>query len=395
MDVKPPITVNRRTFIGGSIAAGMGRARPSTRFRVAIFGSTGRGDYGHDLDTVWLDLPEAEIVAVADDSAEGRERAKTRLKAPSAYADYRELLRREKPAVVSIAPRWVDQHRDMLLACAESGVRGVLIEKPLGRDLVEADQMVAACEKSRLKVAIAYQTRYSPRVDAAKRLIAEGRLGDILELRARGKEDARGGGEDLAVLGTHLFDLMRYFAGNPRWCFARVSDGPEHVARKHVRKGAEGLGPLAGDTITAIFGFPGIATATFGTHRARHGAGARFGLTLYGTRGVLSMGTGTLPPMRILEDPSWNLSTSARWQPVTSAGIGQPEPLPDGSHRAGNVLIARDLLRCIESGDQPRANVVDGRAALEMVMAVYESHRRNGPVNLPLMERRNPLELLP
>ena len=36
-----------------------------------------------------------------------------------------------------------------------------------------------------------------------------GRLGDVLEVRARGKEDSRGGGEDLMVLGTHLFDLMR------------------------------------------------------------------------------------------------------------------------------------------------------------------------------------------
>ncbi len=388
--------MDRRSFVKGSIGIGLGGTTRRKKYGVAVFGSTGRGDYGHDIDTVWLDIPEAEIIAVADDSAEGRERAKARLKAPSAYSDYHELLKREKPEVVAIAPRWVDQHRDMALACAESGVRGVLIEKPLARELREADEMVAACEKTGMKMAIAYQTRYSPRTDMVKRILSEGRLGDILEVRARGKEDGRGGGEDLAVLGTHLFDLIRYLAGNPRWCFARVTDGSESVTRKHVRKGAEGLGPLAGDAITAVYGLDNGATATFGTLRAKHAPGTKFGLSIYGTRGILSMGTGTLPPVHILEDPTWTLNASnGKWQSVTSAGIGQSEPLTDSSHRYGNRLIAQDLLRSIELGKQPRASVYDGRAALEMVMAVYESHRRNAPVNFPLAERRNPLELLP
>ena len=46
-------------------------------------------------------------------------------------------------------------------------------------------------------------------------MLREGRLGQLLEIRARGKEDTRAGGEDLIVLGTHCFDLMRYFAGDP------------------------------------------------------------------------------------------------------------------------------------------------------------------------------------
>jgi len=388
--------MDRRSFVMGSVGFGLGSTKRQKRFRVAVFGSTGRGDYGHDIDTVWMDIPETEIIAVADNSAEGRERARARLRAPFAYSDYRELLKREKPEVVAIAPRWVDQHRDMALACADSGVRGVLIEKPLAPDLREADEMVAACEKTGMKMAIAYQTRYSPRIEVVKRILDEGKLGDLLELRARGKEDGRGGGEDLAVLGTHLFDLMRYLAGNPQWCFARVTDGAESVGKKHIRKGSEGLGPLAGDAISAVYGFNGTTTGTFATHRARQSPGARFGLSLYGTRGVLSIGTGTLPPVQILEDPSWTLFQSGgKWQPVTSAGIGMPEPLTDSSHRAGNRLIAQDLLRCIESGKQPRASVYDGRAALEMVMAVYESHRKSAAVNFPLAERRNPLELLP
>src|SRR5205823_14683799 len=94
--------------------------------------------------------------------------------------------------------------------------------KPMCRNLVEADEMVAVCEKHHVKLAIAHQTRYSPRLQRVKDLIADGRIGELLEMRGRGKEDSRVGGEDMMVLGTHIFDLMRFIAGDARSCAARV-----------------------------------------------------------------------------------------------------------------------------------------------------------------------------
>jgi predicted dehydrogenase len=391
--------MHRRTFLTAAVGLGIASttkgAPMSKTYRVAVIGRTGRGDYGHDMDTVWLDIPAAQIIAVADESEAGRERAKERLKAPAAYADYREMLQREKPDLVSIAPRWLDCHRDMALACAGAGVRGVLMEKPLARTLAEADAIVAGAEKAGMKLAIAHQTRYSPRLKKVRELIADGRIGDLLELRARGKEDHRGGGEDLMVLGTHLMDMMRCLAGDPTWCFARVTQDGKPVTRAHVQDGAEGIGPLAGDAITATYGFPNGVTGFFASDRARHGAGGRFGLHVLGSKGQLTLGMGTLPPVYLLEDPSWNPGQSgARWQPVTSAGAGLPEPLTDSTLRAGNRLIVEDLIRSVEENRQPVGSATDGRAALEMILAVYESHRRNAPVDLPLREREHPLSRL-
>ena len=65
--------------------------------------------------------------------------------------------------------------------------------------------------------------------------------------------------------------------------------------------------------------------------------------------------------------------------------------LKDGGLGQGNVWIARDLLEAIEKDRQPRGNVYDGRAALEMILAVYESFRVHGPVDLPLKNRQHPL----
>src|SRR5207247_1390309 len=142
-------------------------------------------------------------------------------KAKSAYADYRQMLQKERPQIVSVATRFLDEHRDMVVACAEAGA-SIFLEKPMCRTLAEADEMVTACEKHHVKLAIAHQTRYSPRLQKVRELIADGLIGDILELRARGKEDSRAGGQDLMVLGTHLMDLMRFVAGEAQWCYARA-----------------------------------------------------------------------------------------------------------------------------------------------------------------------------
>src|ERR1700720_2546867 len=171
-------------------------------YRVAVIGRTGKGNYGHGLDVVWKNIDNVEIVAVADEDEKGRAAAAKRLGVQNAYADYQEMLDKEKPQIVSVADRFPDSHRDMVVACAKAGA-SIFLEKPMARSLAEADEMVTACEMHHVKLAIAHQTRYSPRLQRVKELLDSGRLGDLLEIRARGKEDARGGGQDLMVLGTH------------------------------------------------------------------------------------------------------------------------------------------------------------------------------------------------
>lgn len=364
-------------------------------YRVAVIGRTGRGDYGHGVDTVWTEIPNVEVVAVADDNEKGRAAAVQRTRAARAYADFREMLDKEKPDIVGIGPRWIDCHREMVVACAERGCH-MFLEKPMCRTMQEADEMVAACERHHVKLAIAHQTRYSPRLQRVQELVAEGRIGDLLELRGRGKEDnRRGGGEDLMVLGTHIMDLIRLLAGDAKWCFARVLENGKPVTRAEVREGNEGIGPLAGDAIQAMYGLGGNTTAYFATVRPRQSAPARFGLQVFGTKGIIDLTTGGLPPAVLLEDPTWAPGRSRKaWVEITSAGPGKPEPLKDGGLHMGNVLIVKDLIECVEQDRQPRGSIYDGRGALEMILATYESHRLNGPVELPLKNRRHPLTML-
>ena len=364
-------------------------------YRAAVIGRTGRGDYGHGLDVALLDQPKLKLVAVADEDPKGRAAAAHRLGVEQAYADYREMLDREKPQFVAVAPRWIDCHREMILACAERGIH-VFCEKPLAPTLADCDAIIAACERSHTKLAIAFQTRFSPRYERVKEMIAAGAIGDVLELRGRGKEDKRGGGEDMMVLGAHIMDLFRGLQGDAAWCFARVTEGGKPVGPAQVRQGAEGLGPLAGDRIDAMYGFVDRPTvAHFATSRPKQ-PGGRFGIEILGTKGRIDMGTGWRPPAFLLADPAWSGATGgAKWVEISSAGAGKPEPLAGNSLVEANRLIVADLIRAVETDTQPRVSGYDGRASIEMILACYASHARRGLVELPLTERaRHPLETL-
>jgi predicted dehydrogenase len=218
----------------------------------------------------------------------------------------------------------------------------------------------------------------------------------VIELRGRGKEDTRGGGEDLWVLGSHVMNLMHYFGGDPQWCFASVLEDGKPITREHVKSGSEGIGPLAGEAVNAIYGMDYSVTGYFGSHRnGSTSGGNRFGLRICGTEGIIEILTGYLPPAYILQDPTWSPGRSGkRWLPISSAGIDQPEPLGANSLDAGNVAAVRDLIAAIEGDRYPECNIFEARTTIEMISAVFESHRQGKPVNIPLENRENPLEKL-
>lgn len=367
----------------------------AAEFRVGIIGRTGKGDYGHGVDMAFTKIPECEIVAVADENEQGCAAAQVRTGAFRCYADYREMLKREKLDLVAICPRWIDQHHAMLVAAAEAGCH-VYMEKPFCRTLAECDDVVNQFDMRHLKLGIAHVTQYSPVLDTVMTTIRSGQIGDILELRGRGKEDARGGGEDLWVLGSHIFGLMRTIAdGHPTNCTATVSQSGHAVTGKDVKQGAEGIGPLAGDNIQARYDFPNGVCGYFASQRAIAGQPSRFALQVFGSKGVIEMTSGYLQPAYILRDSAWSPGRSGKsWEPITSAGIGQPEPRSDGNYEGGHIAAILDLIASIQQQRQTRCSAEDARGIVEMIVAVFESHRLERTVKLPLTTRVNPLTLL-
>lgn len=360
-------------------------------YTVGVIGATGRGDYGHHVDTAWLDLANTKIVAVADSDAAGRAKAAQRVGCDNTFADYRNMMDEMKPDIVAICPRWLDQHADMMLAAAERGIH-CFVEKPFCRTLEEADAIVAACERAHTKVAIAHPTRYAPAMSTIRRLINDEAIGQVVELRGRGKEDRRGGGEDLWVLGSHIMDMVLTLGYEPEWCFASILQDGDRVVAKHVSDGNEGIGPLAGDTVQATFGLQRGITYSFNSLRSAGGRPSRFALRIYGSAGIIEIIEGVLPEVWILQSSSWNIGRGGgEWKRVSSAGIDQPEGLTDPKFKRRHQVAIEDLLSAIENQREPKCGMYEGCKIVEMIAAVFESHVQNAPVKFPLVNRQNPL----
>ncbi len=395
--------IKRRSFITTASGTLMALSHPAiaqtAKRRVAVIGHSGRGDFGHGLDTVWLKLPQTEIVGLADGDASGlaKELKKLKLPAEKGFTDYRKMLAEVKPEFVTVSPRHADQHRDMALAAIEAGVKGIYVEKPFVRNPGEADQLIAASKKHGAKIAVAHRNRYHPTLKIIDQLIADGKIGRLLEIRGRGKGDRRGGCEDLWVLGTHVINLMSYFSGEAKSCSAVILRDGKLVTKKDVIDGPEGLGPLAGNELHARYVMSKNVVAYFDSIANDGTKGLGFGLQLVGSEGIINIGCDKNPVAHLLPGNPFSPTSQARpWIPITTAGVGKPETHSKlisqvMDHTAG----VKDLIAACDSDREPLCNAHEALLTVEMCCAVFESHRQGGKaISLPLIERDNALSHL-
>jgi len=367
------------------------------RIRVAAIGRTGRGDYGHAIDELWRGLDAVELVGVADESDEGLAKAVARhgLESRQGHRDWKALLAETKPDIVAICMRHIDCHAEMAIAAAEAGAKGVFLEKPFVRTLDEADAVIAACRKAGTKLALAFVNRHSPAYAAARDLIEEGRIGKVLEIRCRGKEDARGGGEDLWVLGCHVLDMMADLGGEPQWCEAAVSLGGRGIVAADAVAGPEGIGPIAGDAIAAMFGLADGATGYFASVREAGLKQPNFGLTVVGTKGALHIRPDHVPHAYLREAPLWRVDKDFPWRPIGSGGLDTPPPASDVDRAAERAAWGRraavDLIDAIADDREPETGMYAGRTVLEMTTAVYAAALSGTRVGWPVRVGGNPL----
>lgn len=380
-----------------------------TTYRAGAIGRTGRGDYGHGLDVAFqippntIDgLSEVQFISIADSDPEGLQAAGERMGVEKRYLDYRVMLEKENLDLVSVGPRWIDCHAEMVIACANAGVKGILCEKPFARTLAEADTMMEACNRNGVKVAVAHR-RACAYEQHAKKLVDEGAIGEVQVLRGHGKADHRAGAMDLMVLGTHMLDSIRYFAGaNVAWAHGHVTQDGKEVTLADIREGDEAVGLLAGNGLAAYYVFENGITAHYESHRGKpsgnHTSSRWFGFEVHGTEGIISLRNSPSGEMYLYPHGLW-IPGEAEWERIL---LDEWEKHPDGTPRSGqeqmhlsNQMIVKELIQAIEEDRDVVAvsSGADAHAALEMIMAVHESQRLKTRVSFPLKNRENPYEV--
>jgi predicted dehydrogenase len=332
----------------------------------------------------YLAHPQIELAACADISSEALEAFGSEFNVPSQnrYLDYREMLDREKPDLVSICSLH-DLHASMTIDATVCKPRAILCEKPIALSLAEADAMMDACRRSGTLLIVGHQRRFGPQYEAAHQALEAGEIGELQSIETHGHP-----GCSLMVDGTHTVDLIRWYAGDGpiNWVFGQID------AREH----RSAWGGRVENAALVLFRFSsGVrALMTLGHHSSQGQGpgldplwpdvppGTYHQIILHGTKGQIEI-DGDAPV------------EGRPWVRLVENGAVEEIPLPwarSGDPRmTAHALVVQAMLESLETGVPHTLDASSARATLEVLMAAYESSRRRTVVELPLEVSENPL----
>ena len=302
--------------------------------------------------------PDVDLVAGADPHDEQRAIFGKRwgIENGRLYADYREMLEHDRPDLLSVCTT-ARIRSQIVQDAARAGVKAIWAEKPIALTLAEADAMVETCADHGVALAINCARRWHPFFSHAKTMIEEGELGEIVQVTGYGQCG-------LSHNGSHLIDIVRYMAdGKVDWVFGEMESDEAAAGETDLM----GNGYLAFDTGVRAYvrGMPcGIAN---------------WEIDVLGTKGRFrSIANGQDVELTKLH-------------PGGPRGRGVPARMPfpwPARYPAMGLTIVEDLISAIENGHPPKCSGADGLEALEVAVALRESHRGGGrKIQLPLADR--------
>jgi len=218
----------------------------------------------------------------------------------------------------------------------------------------------------------------------------------VLRLFGQPSDDGRGGGEELIVHGTHLFDLMIALAGPPRWVSGHLAVGDRDVTLADKREGREPIGSIAGDSAVLMIGFDRGIRAFWNSTANLNRHGSIYGLLVQCEQACVNVrtyGEVFVYPGPIIEPENAQRAWKKVWvEDWHFDAQHQPVKLNDYIIRANRTLV-RELAAAIEQDTEPTASLRDAVLVTEIIQGAYASHFADGRrLSLPLADRKHPLE---
>jgi len=357
---------------------------PSTEIlRYAVIG-VGAGIFTEHLKG--LQAVAANIVGVNDQNSEAGEARAAELGCPF-FADYRVMLAETQPdVVVIITPHGF--HAQLTIDSLEAGSH-VLVEKPMAFHVAEADAMIEAARRANRLLAVNFQQRYRPEIQAAYQLIQEGRLGiiqyiEMICLWPRTLTYYSGGGWRATWIGEgggvlmnqapHNLDLLCHLMGMPRRVFAWTRTLLHKIAVE--------------DTAQAMLEWDSGAIGSFHASTAETGLPER--LEIVGTKGYLQIGKGQLTFNELEIDLREHILTSNERFVGPRAN---PVQVEIGAGAGNHVAVYQHLQDSIRNGAPLLIDGTAGRMSLELANAMIYSGHIGQPVTFPL-DRQQYAQLL-
>lgn len=294
------------------------------------------------------------------------------------YTDYKEMVESEHPDLVAICTE-SGKHAEIALHCIEHNCN-CIIEKPIALSIKDADAIIAASIRHHVKVCACHQNRFNKSIQIIREAIDMNRFGKLLYGTAhirwcrnheyydraawRGTWEQDGGA--LMNQCIHNIDLLRWMMGSD---IVEVVGMTDRLNHNYIE--AEDMGIAL---IKFSNGSYGIVEGTTDVYPSN----LEETLYIFGDKGTVKAGGQSV---NVIEE--WRFADL----------LDDPEEIkakfhenPPNVYGYGHTPLYADMISAINQDRQPYVNAMEGKKALELVLAIYKSAAEGCSVKLPLEE---------
>lgn len=290
------------------------------------------------------------------------------------YTDYRTMVLDNDLELVSIATD-SGVHAEIALYCIDHGIN-VIVEKPIAMSIEDADEIIKRSNKKNVVVSACHQNRFNLAVQEMRKALEEKRFGELShgsvhvrwnrnkdyydQAAWRGKWASDGG--SLMNQCIHGIDLLRWMMGEVEEVYGVTCQQFHHYLE------AEDIG-------MAVVKFKNGSIATIEGTVNVYPKNLEETLYLFGEKGTVKLGGTSCNNIDV-----WDFAD----QRETDLNNKKLQEATSNVYGNGHTSLFADVIDAIRTGREPYVSAVDGRNALEMVLAIYKSQKTGQPVKFPL-----------
>ncbi len=341
--------------------------------KIFNFGIIGAGNVSKVHAKAIQEIENARLVAISGKNIDKVRDLASAFEIEHIYTDYHEMLKREDIDIVCIlTPNGL--HAEIGMAAAKTQ-KHIIVEKPIDICLESTDALIRTCRAEKVKLGVISQHRFDTSTEVLKKAVDQGKLGKLVLGDAhikwfrsqayydsgawRGTWEMDGGGV-LINQGIHTIDLLLHMMGDVETVYGHCSMlgheriDVEDVATAALRFKNGALGTIIGSTCI----FPGLPAR----------------LEIHGTQGSARIEGDQLVLFEVTEEGNQPIQKEI----MGETGASDPMAIDYKSHKRQIV----DMIEAIEEDREPLVNGEEGKKALELILAIYESAKTGKPINL-------------
>ena len=280
------------------------------------------------------------------------------------YTDYREMLEKEQPDIVSVATQ--PEHRaEIVIYAANHGAKAIYAEKAMASSMDEAAAMVSAVEANNVAFNLGTNRRWHTGFDKMKAVIDSGDLGQLRTLIIYSNGT-------LFNTASHNFDLvLRLNSDAPaKWVSGYLPNGDSVIEGDVLREDPTGQGTIQFEN--------GVTAHALLTPRSSE------------WEAICARGTVTC------WNNGWQWHIRKQQEVPGWRACRVPEAFPEFERSSSTANLIKDLVHALDTGEPTRGGVRCAYASTELIFGVIESHLRGGArVELPLTDSKVRLQRNP